>query len=180
MKIQHAFTYRYDINHFGCSIEHSGIKEASCFDNVIEFCKAYQSKGRNVGVALVVGLRGWEESCTMGYHYLVKDLDTEEFADPQYSRYTFIELHSWTLEDYERECSEFEQVYGEKHCSEFYQWYCSNGYRKVMENGVKLIKSLSDCGVKLSDESIRDYFREDFENVKPKYGTQQIYKINVH
>ena len=64
MKIEHAFTYQYETKRFGKMLEHSPAKEGSCFDNVINFCKLYREKGRNTGVSLVVGLRGWDNACT--------------------------------------------------------------------------------------------------------------------
>lgn len=180
MKIEHAFTYQYETKHFGKMLEHSPAKEGSCFDNVINFCKLYREKGRNTGVSLVVGLRGWDNACTMGYHYLVKDDDTGEFSDPQYSRYTFIELHNWSLDEYIKECDEFEAQHGERHSSEFYEWYKENGFYKPMINALKLIKSLAGYRIPtLSDKAIKDYVDTYLVSEKPKYGTQIIKRLNL-
>ena len=179
MKIEHAFTYQYETKHFGKMLEHSPTKKGSCFENVINYCKLYKSLGRNTSVSLVVGLRSWEEHCTMGYHYLVRDDDTLEYSDPQYSSYTFVELHNWTLEDYEQECKEYEEAFGEQHCDEFFQWYCSIGFGKALESAVKLIKNLAGYRIKLTDKEIKERFREGYYGNAPKYGKQAIQHLNV-
>ena len=180
MKIEHAFTYQYETKHFGKMLEHAPVKEGSCFDNVINFCKLYKELSRNTSVSLVLGLRGWDNACTMGYHYLVKDDDTGEFTDPQYSRYTFIELHNWSLEDYVKECNEFEQRHGERHSSEFYQWYKENGFYSPMLNALKLIKSLASYRIHgLSDKAIKEYINEYLVSEEPRYGTQVIQFRNL-
>lgn len=180
MKIEHAFTWQYEIKHFGEMLKHVPTKEGSCFENVINYCELYKSKGRNVSVSLVVGLRAWEEHCTAGYHYLVKDDDTGEFSDPQYSRYTFIEVHNWSLEEYKQECNEYKLVHGEGHSSEFFQWYKENGFYKIMVNAVKLIKSLAGHRIHLTDKQIKEYFYEVLVSQKPKYGCQKIQTLNVN
>lgn len=179
MKIEHAFTWKYEMNHFGEMLEHAPTKEGSCFENVINFCEFYKSKGRNTSVSLVVGLRAWEDSCTAGYHYLVKDDDTGEFSDPQYSRYTFIEIHNWSLEDYKKDCKEFEDTYGFAQTSEFYHWYVNNGFGKSFEKGLELIKCLANRRIKLRNADIKERCETDFIDAKPRYGSQVIQKLAV-
>ena len=179
MKIHQADTYKYEMKHFGKLLNQDKGKEGACFDNVVNFCKEYNAASRNTSVSLVMGLRTYDDGhCTMGYHYLVRDDDTLEFVDPQYWRYTFVELHNWTLDDYNKDCDEFHREYGFTQSSEFFQWYCSNGYRKVFQNSIRLIKSLSD--IKISDKSINEYFKDEYVNAEPKYGTKQLHKLNVY
>lgn len=181
MKIEHAFTYQYETKHFGEMLEHTEIKEGHCFENVINFCDLYNSKGRNTGVSLVVGLRAWDfGGCTSGYHYLVKDIDTGEFSDPQYSRYTFVEIHSWSLEEYKKDLEGFYIEQGFEQSSEFFQWYCDNGFGKVFEKSLELIKALASCRVKLSNKEIKEDCARNLPAVQPKYGTQIIEFKNVY
>lgn len=179
MKIEHAFTWKYEMNHFGEMLEHPPTKEGSCFENVINFCELYKSKGRNTSVSLVIGLRAWEDSCTAGYHYLVKDDDTGEFSDPQYSRYTFIEIHNWSLEDYKKDCNEFFKEHDFEQSSEFYQWYVNNGFGKSFEKGLGFIKSLATWRIKLTDADIKERCTARFIDAEPKYGKQVVSKLEV-
>lgn len=180
MKIEHAFTWKYEMNHFGEMLEHAPTKEGSCFENVINFCELYKSKGRNTSVSLVIGLRSWDNSCTAGYHYLVKDDDTGEFSDPQYSRYTFIEIHNWSLEDYKKDCKEFEDTYGFAQTSEFYQGYVNNGFGKAFESALTLIKALAEWRIKLTNADIKERCMRGLIDATPKYGVQVVKKLEVH
>lgn len=179
MKIEHAFTWQYEMKHFGEMLKHVPTKEGSCFENVINYCELYKSKGRNVSVSLVIGLRAWEEHCTAGYHYLVKDEDTGEYSDPQYSRYTFIEIHNWSLEDYKKDCEEFAEEYDCQQTSEFYHFYVNNGFGKAFEKGLSLIKALASRRIRLPDAAIKERCLQGFLDSKPKYGTQVIKRLNV-
>lgn len=180
MKIEHAFTYKYETNHFGVMLDHVGIKEGRCFENVTSFCETYRKRGRNVSVSLVIGLRSWENSsCTSGYHYLVRDDETGEFSDPQYSRYTFIEIHNWSLEDYKKDCEEFVEECGIEQSSEFFQWYCENGFSKTFKKGLQFIKAIASYRVRLSDKDIKEDCATGIVYAKPKYGTKVIQYLNV-
>lgn len=178
MEIKQAFTYKYETKHFGEMLKHD-VVAGQCFKNVANFCKTYADKGRNVMVSLTFGMRTYEEGATSyGYHYLVRDADTGEYSDPQYSRYTFVELHSWTLEDYVKECKEFENVHDIYPAEEFAYHYVHR-FKKQLSAAMKFIKSQGYC--KLTDAEIRESVRTDVKEllVKPKYGTQEIYCFNI-
>lgn len=180
MKIHQANSYAYEMNHFGKPLEFSSGVAGECFKNVKQFCKEYTNAGRNVSVSLVIGMRSWDSGeATMCYHYLVKDNETGEYSDPQYRRYTFIELHNWSLEDYEKECDKFESENDYHPAQEFFTWYVYSGYAKVIENSVKLIKSLSSWRVKLSDKAIETYLKGEYDDCQPKFGTRIIEKLQI-
>lgn len=180
MKIQQANTYVYEKENFGRLLEQDKGVPGQCYRNVKQFCKDYQLLGKDVSVSLVVGMRAWDSGqATMCYHYLVKDNQTGEFADPQYWRYTFIELHNWSVSDYIKECEMFEDEHGYHPAEEFFSWYCSNGYSKIIENSLKLIKSLSCWRLKLSEKDIEIYCRNEYAGCKPNYGHQVIEKLRI-
>lgn len=180
MKIQQANTYKYEMAHFNKLLDQDKGVAGQCYKNVRQFCKDYQNEDRDVSVSLVIGMKAWcEGGPTMCYHYLVKDNETGEFADPQYWRYTFIELHNWSLEDYEKECDKFESENGYHPAQEFFTWYVYNGYSKVIENSLKLIKSLSSWQVKLSDKTIANYLKGEYDDCQPKFGTKIIQKLDI-
>lgn len=180
MTIHQANTYKYEMKHFGKLLEQNKGAEGECFKNVKKFCKDYLELDRDVSVSLVIGMRAWcEGEATMCYHYLVKDNTTGEFIDPQYWRYTFIELHNWSLEDYEQECNHFEEKFGYPPAQEFFSWYCQSGYRKIIENALKLIKSLSHFRVKLPDKKIESYCRDFGDVVSPIFGKKVISKLII-
>ena len=180
MKIEQANTYLYEMNHFGKLSEMDKGTAGECFKNVKQFCKDYRNLGRKCSVSLVIGMKAWDSAdVTMCYHYLVKDDDTGEYADPQYWRYTFIELHNWSLEEYEQECDKFESENGYHPAQEFFTWYCFSGYGKVIENTLKLIKSLSDFRVKVSDKAIESYCRNGYDDCQPKFGNRVIKKLRI-
>lgn len=178
MQIKQAFTYRYDQNYFQRNIEHKVTKAGECFRNVKGYCNTYENLGRNVSVALVFGLRSWDTSCTYGYHYLVKDSDTGEYSDPQYSRHTFVELHSWSLSDYEKECKEFEENHNVHPAEEFAYYYVLK-YKKQLLAAMKFIKSQGHC--KLTDAEIKEVCYTDPEQhiEIPKYGKKEIEPLNI-
>lgn len=179
MKINQVDTYKYEISHFGKLVEHAEGKAGACFDNVIDYCEKYKELGQNTGVSLVLGLRTFDDDkCIMCYHYLVKNNNTGEFSDPQYWRYTFVELHNWSLDEYKREIEEFENEKGFRQSSEFFQWYCENN-NKALKSVIKLIKDLADGKVKLTSQAIRDYFELGYINFKPTYGKKMFSLLNV-
>lgn len=180
MKIHQANTYTYENGHFGKLLEQGQGVPGECFKNVKKFCEDYRLAGRDVSVSLVVGMKAWDTAeATMCYHYLVKDNQTGEFADPQYWRYTFIELHNRSLEEYNQECDKFQEENGYHPAEEFFSWYCLNGYGKAIEHSLKLIKSLSDFRVKLADKEIEAYRRGCYDGCKPLYGKQVIEKLRI-
>ncbi|MNK14267.1 hypothetical protein D3C87_323670 [compost metagenome] len=178
MKIYQANTYDYEMKHFGRLLKQDRGEEASCFKNVKQFCRDYIKEGRDVSVSLVVGLRGWcdQAGSTLSYHYLVKDNETGEFTDPQYWRFTFIELHNWSLKDYEKECNEFQEIYDKHPKQEFFKWYCDFGFLHIIEHSLKLIKSFSSGQrLRLSNKRIEEYCRDDDCDYEiPKYGKGMI------
>lgn len=178
MQIKQASTYRYDQRHFQRNIDHEVTVAGECFRNVKDYCRTYEKLGRNVLVSLVFGLRTWEDNCTYGYHYLVKDCDTGEYSDPQYSRYTFVELHSWSLVDYEKECGEFEENYGIHPAEEFAYHYVRN-YKKQLSAAMKFIKSQGHC--KLTDAEIKEVcYTSPYQHTEmPKYGTKEIKLFDI-
>jgi hypothetical protein len=173
LKIQQADRYKYEMRHFGKSVEGFKIESGQCFENVKGFCDKYASLGRSVRVSLVLGLRTWGKSdLTFGYHYLVHDEDTGEYSDPQYGRYTFIELHSWSVKEYDKECVEFERSYDMHPAQEFAYHYIEK-YKKQLTAVIKLIKTQGHC--KLSDANIRARLTsEPEERIQPKFGRQEI------
>jgi hypothetical protein len=180
MKIQQADTYQYEMKHFNKLLGMDKGVAGECFKNVKQFCKEYQSAGRKTSISLVIGMKSWDSGeVTMCYHYLVKDDETGEYTDPQYWRYTFIELHNWTLEDYTKECDRFEDEHDYHPAQEFFTWYCFNGFGKTIENSVKLIKSLSDFRVKISDKAIECYCRDGYDDCQPKFGNRIIEKLRI-
>lgn len=178
MRIEQADTYKYEMKHFGKLLDQGHGEDGACYKNVKTFCKEYKDMGRNVSVSLVVGIRTWcDDEATYGYHYLVKDDDTGEFADPQYWRFTFIELHNWSLEDYIKESDEYEKASGQHHLNEFFAWCCTDGFEKTIENALKLIKSLSNYKVRLSNKTIEQYCREQYSECPPTYGKRVITRL---
>lgn len=180
MKIHQANTYAYEKKHFGKLLEQDKGVAGECFKNVKQFCKEYRALGRQASVSLVIGMKAWDTGdATMCYHYLVKDDETGEYADPQYWRYTFIELHNWTLEEYEKECDKFESENDYHPAQEFFSWYVYSGYAKIIENSIKLIKSLASWRVKLSDKAIETYLKGEYDDCQPKFGTRIIEKLQI-
>lgn len=180
MKIHQANTYVYEKKHFGKLLEQDKGVAGECFKNVKQFCKEYRALGRHASVSLVIGMKAWDSGdATMCYHYLVKDDETGEFTDPQYWRYTFIELHNWSLEEYEKECDKFESENDYHPAQEFFTWYVYSGYAKIIENSIKLIKSLASWRVKLSDKAIETYLKGEYDDCQPKFGTRIIEKLQI-
>lgn len=179
MQIKQSYTYKYEQKHFSRNIEHKETVGGQCFKNVKGYCKTYKELGRNVLVSLVFGMRSWDDgNCTYGYHYLVKDADTGEFTDPQYSRYTFVELHSWTPEEYDKECDEFE-FENKVHPAEEFAYHYVMKYNKQILAVMRFIKTQGWC--KTSDKKLKDVCYVDPEelNVKPKYGNQELELFNI-
>lgn len=180
MQIKQAFTYGYEQEHFGKNLEHVTVA-SECFKNVKNYCKTYKELGRNVRVSLVMGLRAWDSgTCTYGYHYLVKDADTGQYSDPQYSRYTFVELHSWTPEEYEQECKMFEHNY-DGHPAEEFAFYYVELYQKQLRAALKFIKT-NGWSRLLSDKAINEYvslFDEQL-TAKPEFGKTEVALFNIH
>lgn len=180
MKIHQANTYAYEKKHFGKLLEQDKGVPGECFKNVKKFCKEYKDLGRDVSVSLVIGMKAFEfADVAMCYHYLVKDNETGEYADPQYWRYTFIELHNWSLEDYEKECDKFESENEFHPAQEFFSWYNYSGYHKAMVNAMNLIKNIATWKPKLSDKAIESYFKDTYDDCQPKYGTRIIEKLQI-
>ena len=178
MQIKQSNTYKYETKHFGKMLEHD-VVAGECFNNVKTFCSTYASLGRNVSVSVVIGMRSWDDGgATYGYHYLVKDEDTGEYSDPQYARYTFVELHSWSLKDYIRECEVFEDKYGGPPAEEFAFHYAVI-YKKQLLAALKFIKSQGWCRV--SDAKLKEYLQIDADvlTVQPKYGRKAIECFNI-
>lgn len=178
MQIKQSYTYKYEQRHFSRNIDHPITEGGQCFKNVKGYCKTYRELGRNVLVSLVFGMRSWDDgNCTYGYHYLVKDAETGEFSDPQYSRYTFVELHSWEPEDYEKECSEFESEQGVHPAEEFAYSYVLK-YNKQILAAMRFIKTQGWC--KLSDKKLKEVCSADPDEVcEPQYGKQEISLFNI-
>lgn len=178
MQIKQAFTYRYDQKHFQHNIEHEVTEAGACFRNVKGYCKTYEELGRNCHVSLVFGLRTWDSGCSAGYHYLVKDASTGEYSDPQYSRYTFVELHSWSLSEYMKECEEFEALH-KTHPAEEFAYHYVREYKKQLSAALKFIKAQGHC--KLSDAEIKEIcYTDPLQHTEiPKYGKKEIEPLNI-
>jgi hypothetical protein len=181
VEIKQANTYTYEMKHFGELLKLGSGVPGECFKNCKHFAEQYRKLGRDVSISLVLGMRSFESSdVAMCYHYLLKDNETQEYIDPQYWRYTFIELHNWSVEEYIKDCCNFEDEHGIHPAEEFFMWYVENGYNKVLENSMRCIKALSNIRVRLSDNKIKEYLSATGCGFKPTYGKQVINKLSIY
>lgn len=140
--IVQASTYHYDMRHFGKYLDCTHGESGACYSNVFLFADFYKKVGREFDVVLTFGGRSWDNANVFGYHYVLRDTETREYIDPQYSRSTLLPVHEWTLAEYRKEFDEFVKDTGEIPTGDFAAFY-GDFHRQYVEAGCLMLRAMA-------------------------------------
>lgn len=176
--IYQADTYKYDMKNFGRYLDCTHGRSGMCYFNVFTFADFYKEYGKSFNIVLTFGGRSWDDGvCTFGYHYILQDVVTGEYIDPQYRRSTFIPVHVWSLEEYRKEYEDFTSQRGEIPTGDFAAWY-GFMYRDYVEAGCLMIRAMAS-GKSPTKKEIKEMLHECSYDVatKPTLGKSLVKSV---